>query len=167
MASTIINSSKALCDRQRARLKRAECQQLFIEICGVLAGEGRLAEALAEGTTIRTFQRMTRAAHAWLKCERGIELQSVHAFGSAPRGLDQYWSRLLDHWRSYGSGSILLGMSGRYDHWSCVRSMSDRAISLMDSDGIHLLRRDHCTVAEYTELRRYVLWPTQTLLVTD
>lgn len=162
----IINSSKAMCDQHGVRLTRAECRTLFVKVCGVLADDGKLAEALTEGTTIRTFQRMTRAAHDWLENDRGVSFQSRRAFGAAPAGLDDYWSRLLEHWTAFGPGSVLVGMSGQHDHWSCIRSMSERAINLMDSDGIHQLRRDRCTIAGSTRVRTSTLWPTQTLLIS-
>lgn len=162
----VINSTKAMCDQHGRRLTRGACKELFVELCNVLAGGGRLADALANGTTIRTFQQMTRAAHEWVADQQGLQLKSVRAFGSAPSGLADYWDRLVDHTEQYGNGSVLVGMSGKHNHWSCIRSISERNISLMDSDGIVSLRRDRCTVGEPTTRRQHVLWPTQTLLVS-
>lgn len=162
----IINSSKAMCDSQGVRLDRKGCQALFVELCGELAGGGRLAEALADGTTIRTFQQMTRTAHAWLNREYAIRLKSVRAFGQAPEGLAEYWSRILDHGYEFGAGSVMIRLSGKREHWTCIRSVTARGITLMDSDGIRALRRDRCTVAEPAGRRQHQLCPTQTLLVS-
>jgi hypothetical protein len=139
---------------------------MFVELCGVLAGGGKLAEAITEGTTIRTFQQMVRSAHNFLSAEKGIALSGRRAFSAAPEGLAQYWAKVEAHAGAFGSGSVLIGMAGKYDHWSCIRSMSDRSISLMDSHGIKALRRDRCTVSDPTLARHHHLSPTQTLLVS-
>lgn len=163
----IINSSKAVCDTRDIRLDRDQCKALFVELCGVLADGGQLADGLTEGTTIRTFRRMTRTAHAWLRDRHELRLDSAQAFGTSPGGLDHYWSRVLSHVEEYGPGSVLIRLSGRYEHWSCIRSMSDRGINLMDSDGIKRLSRERCTVGLRSgRRRRHVLLPTQTVLVS-
>lgn len=163
----VINSTKALADRNAVRLSRNECQALFILLCGVLADDGRLAVALTQGTWIRTFQKMTRAAHQWASERHGLRLTGMRAFNTQPAGLGDYWSRIQAHAQHYGAGSVLLGMAGRHEHWSCIRSMSDRVISLVDSAGIQRLHRERCTIGAASGRRQHILWPTQTLLITD
>lgn len=162
----VINSVRTVAASHGQRLSRAECVDLFKRLCGVLADGGRLEDALTDGTTIRTFQAMTREAHDWLARGRGLVLESRRAFGRAPEGLDQFWRRLQNHASDEGPGSILIGIAGRIDHWSCIRSLNSRAILLVDSDGVKLLRRDRCTVSDPDRRRIYELAPTQTLLVS-
>lgn len=162
----VINSIKAVASTNGCRLTRGDCKELFRQLCRVLADGGRLEDALTEGTTIRTFQAMTRRAHEWLAAERRMVLASRRAFGRAPDGLDHLWTRLQGHALKEGPGSILIGIGGRMDHWSCVRSVNDRAIVLVDSDGVKLLRRDRCTVSDPDRRRIHRLFGTQTLLVS-
>ena len=162
----VINSVKAVASTKGCRLTRGECVVLFRVLCRTLADGGRLEDALTEGTTIRTFQSMTRRAQEWLAAERGLVLSSRRAFGRPPGGLDRFWRRLQDHALDEGPGSILIGITGRMNHWSCVRSINDRAILLVDSDGVKFLRRDRCTVSEPDRRRIHQLVATQTLLVS-
>ncbi|MDR7117397.1 hypothetical protein [Caulobacter sp. BE254] len=163
----VINSTKAMADRRGVRISRTRCRDLFIELCVVLADGGRLADAITQGTGIRTFQQMVRAAHEWTAENYGLRLKSVRAFNTQPAGLADYWTRVQAHAETFEAGSVLLGMVGRYDHWSCIRSISERRISLVDSDGIQHLNRDRCTVAAPSGRRQLILCPTQTLLVSD
>lgn len=163
----VINSTKAMADRNAVRISRDECQALFVLLCEVLADDGRLAVALTRGTWIRTVQKMARAAHQWAGERHGLCLRSVRAFNTEPRGLEEYWSQVQAHAQRFGSGSVLLGMGGRHDHWSCIRSMNERTISLVDSAGIQRLHRDRCTIATAAGRRHHTLWPTQTLLISD
>ena len=162
----VINSVKAVASTSGCRLTRGECKELFRQLCQVLADGGRLEDALTDGTTIRTFQAMTRRAHDWLAAERRVVLGSRRAFGRAPGGLDHFWTRLQNHAVKEGPGSILIGIGGRMDHMSCIRSINDRAILLVDSDGVKFLRRDRCTVSAPDRRRIHQLFGTQTLLVS-
>ncbi|WP_411288530.1 hypothetical protein, partial [Phenylobacterium sp.] len=88
------------------------------------------------------------------------------AFGQAPEGLAEYWAKILDHGDAFGAGSVMIRLSGKREHWTCIRSVTARGITLMDSDGIRALRRDRCTVGEAAGRRQHQLCPTQTLLVS-
>ncbi|MNR96992.1 hypothetical protein D3C72_281550 [compost metagenome] len=162
----VINSVKAVAHTRGFSLRRWECRALFSRLCGVLADGGLLADALTHGTTIRTFQAMTRDAHEWLLEARGLQLECRRAFGKSPESLDQFWRKLSDHAQDQGPGSVLIGLSGRMEHWSCIRSINDRAIVLVDSDGARILRRELCTIADPDRRRIHQLLPTQALLVT-
>lgn len=162
----VINSVKAVAHTRGFSLRRSECRALFRRLCGVLADGGLLADALTDGTTVRTFQAMTRDAHEWLLEARGLQLQCRRAFGKSPESLDQFWRKLSDHAQDQGPGSVLIRLSGRMEHWSCIRSINDRAIVLVDSDGARILRRKLCTIAEPDRRRIHQLLPTQALLVT-
>ena len=162
----VINSVKAVAHTRGFSLRRPECIVLFRRLCGVLADGGLLANALTDGTSIRTFQAMTRDAHMWLVQARGLQLESRRAFGKSPESLDLFWRKLSDHVDDEGPGSVLIRLSGRMEHWSCIRSISDSAIVLVDSDGVRMLRRKLCTIAEPDRRRIHQLIPTQALLVT-
>lgn len=162
----VINSVKAVSDSHGFHLRRWECSALFRRLCGVLAAGGRLADALTDGTTIRTFQAMTRDAHDWLAEARGLQLECRRAFGRSPASLDLFWRKLSDHVDAEGPGSVLIGLSGRMEHWSCIRSINDRAIVLVDSDGVRILRRQLCTIGNPDRRRIHQLIPTQALLIT-
>ena len=162
----VINSVKAVADTHGVRISRDQSSELFRRLCRVLADGGRLSDALTEGTTITTLQAMARDAHVWLADRTGLHLRVRRAFRSSPGGLDLYWRKLADHVSEERPGSVLIGLCGRMDHWTCVRSMSDRAIVLVDSGGAKILHRDRCTIGKPDMRRHHELVPTQALLVS-
>ena len=131
-----------------------------------MADGGRLAGALIEGTTITTFQAMARDAHAWLAEETGLELRCRRAFRSSPGSLDLYWRKLAAHLAEEKHGSVQIGLCGRTDDWTCVRFMSDRAITLVDSSNAKILYRERCTIGTADTPRHHELVPTQGLLAS-
>jgi len=163
---SVINSVKAVADTHGVKVTRGQCSDLFRRLCRVLADGGRLSDVLTEGMTITTLQAMTRDAHAWLADEAGLHLRCRRAFRSAPDSLDVYWRKLAGHVADERQGSVLIGLCGRMDHWTCVRSMSDRAIILVDSCGVKILHRNRCTIATPDLRRHHELVPTQALLVS-
>lgn len=162
----VINSAKAVAHTRGFSLRRWECSDLFTRLCGVLADGGRLENALTDGTKIRTFQAMTRDAHDWLVEARGLQLESRRAFGKSPGSLELFWQRLSDHVEMEGPGSVLIRLSGRMEHWSCIRTINDRAIVLVDSDGVRILHRKLCTIGDPDRRRIHQLIPTQALLTS-
>lgn len=163
----VINSTKAMADERKVRISREGCRELFVALCDALAQDERLAVAITSGMEIQAFRKLLRAAHHWAEDAFGLRLSSVRAFNTQPEGLSAYWDRVQTHAETFGAGSVLLCMNGRYDHWSCVRSITQRRISLFDSDGIQHLDRDRCTVAATSGRRQHILRPTQTLLISD
>ncbi|WP_141402636.1 hypothetical protein [Stappia indica] len=159
---SVVNASLRLSPKH---LSEAQIKCLFRELCLHLADEGRLEDTLFEGMTVRVLGRLIDAASDFLQAENVIRIQRKLAFGSAPAGLAEFWDTIAEHIKSHGSGSVILGLGGRYDHWTCIGSISETRISLVDSDGLHHLHRKNCTVAEERGGRHHVLWPTQTYLL--
>lgn len=159
---SVVNSSIHL---SRRRLTEDQIKNLFRKLCSQLAQEGRLDDALFDGMTVRTLGRLIDASSAYLKEEGCGDLRRKMAFKSAPDGLAQFWDAVAAHIGDYGAGSVILGMGGKHDHWTCIGEISENRISLIDSDGIHHLSRKNCTIADERKGRHHVLWPTQTFFL--
>lgn len=76
--------------------------------------------------------------------------------------VDDFWSRMIEHHRENGDGSIILGLNGRHVHWTCVHSISDRSIKTADSGNenhfsIARIDRRYCTTGKPTWDRPHVL----------
>jgi len=159
---SVVNASLRLIPSQWTE---DQVRSLFRRLCSQLAAEGRLEDTLFEGMTVRVLGRLIDAASEFMKTEKGISINRKIAFGSAPKGLAEFWSSLENHLQGERV-SVILGIGGKHDHWTCVGSISSDQMKLVDSDGLRQLRRGHCTVAEEKKGRHHVLWPTQTFLLT-
>lgn len=147
-------------------LGREDVQDLFRTLCRALAEEGRLEDALVDGMTIRVLCRLIDRASELVENQKGFALQRRMAFATDPDGgLNEFWQRLTQHLEETGPGSVLLGLGGKHDHWTCVDRISETRIDLIDSDDLRWLNRKSCTVANQRGARKHVLWPTQTVLL--
>ncbi len=57
----------------------------------------------------------------------------------------------------------IVGLSGRWDHWTVAGRATGRTVRLLDSSGLVLLRRSACTVGQARQ--RYRLTPNSILVV--
>lgn len=70
--------------------------------------------------------------------------------GVAVPTLDEFWksmSAFLNEVPTKQRRAIILGMQGKHDHWSVVRQITSRSVTLYDSDGITRLLRHRCSTA--------------------
>ena len=158
----VVNSVRNMSPK---RLNGDQEKDLFRQLIGMLGEEDRLEDALCNGMTVRPLGRLIDAASSFLQSTHGTRLGRQLAFRTAPEGLQQFWEAIVEHLDEHGPGSVLLGLGGKHDHWTCVGTMSENTITLIDSDGIRRIHRKHCTVADAKGLRHHVLWPTQTYLL--
>ncbi|MCA1288642.1 hypothetical protein [Salipiger bermudensis] len=147
------------------RLDGDEERELFRQLIAKLGEERRLEDALCSGMTIQPLGRLVDAASDFLGTRRGYRLRRQLAFRRAPDGLQHFWKTTSTHLDEHGSGSVILGLGGKYDHWTCIGTMSESSITLIDSDGIRRLNRKNCTISDVKGSRHHVLWPTQTYLL--
>lgn len=87
------------------------------------------------------------------------------AYCIAPDSLDDFWKTLCCHYKEHGQGSILVGMTGQYDHWTCIQDITDTKIVLADSGYLSELYRTGITIKKPTKLRPIGLQPCQTILL--
>ncbi|NPD16710.1 hypothetical protein HOY34_16070 [Xinfangfangia sp. D13-10-4-6] len=160
---SVVNTTLQLSPK---RLSDKQTRGLFHCLCTQLEAEGRLVDALVEGMTVRVLARLLDAASGFLNNETGVRICRKLAYRSAPSGLSEFWSVLQSHVQGHGTGSVLLGLGGKYDHWTSVERITQSRISLLDSDGLQHLLRKHCTIADEHGSRHHVLWPTQTFLLS-
>ena len=147
------------------RLNGGQEKELFRQLIGMLGNESRLEDAICNGMTVQPLGRLIDAASLFLQATHGTRLGRHLAFRKAPEGLQQFWDAIVEHLDKHGAGSVLLGLGGKHDHWTCVGTMSENSITLIDSDGIRRIHRKNCTVADVKGVRHHMLWPTQTYLL--
>ncbi len=147
------------------RLNSEEERELFRQLIVKLGEERRLEDALCNGMTVQPLGRLIDSASEFLQTNRGHRLSRQLAFRQAPEGLKLFWETTSAHLDDNGPGSVILGLGGMYDHWTCIGTMSESSITLIDSDGIRRLNRKNCAISEAKGSRHHVLWSTQTYLL--
>ena len=85
---------------------------------------------------------------------------SLH-YSICSSSLLDYWQNVQAHMAEYGIGSIVLGITGSYDHWTCVRRITDKTMLLADSSDWERLYRRHVN----TDEANYRLRPKDTFLM--
>lgn len=80
-------------------------------------------------------------------------------------GLAEFWSGMRAHLADQPSNMILLGLGGKYEHWTVVRAATARSLALLDSIPIVRLNRAYCTTAEPYGVRVHRLCPTITFFI--
>lgn len=91
---------------------------------------------------------------------------------ASAKTLGDYWSVMEKHFAIHGPGLILLSISGSYNHWTCVRHITSRCITLADSgDGIFRanldrLYRAKVTIGTPNKNRIRGLLPDETFLIS-
>ena len=71
--------------------------------------------------------------------------------------------KLTEH-LSQPNTAVIISLSGRIKHWTCVRRITPNALILSDSSGIRQIARDRCSI-ETESLDMYTLWPAMTYLL--
>lgn len=149
-------------------LSEDACGEIFRKCCRHLDEEDALFPAVrGDGLYFRALGRAFDVAAQEAKRCTKVELWRNDVPRSGSPGLDQFWRKLGRHVSAHGPGSAIVGMSGDYDHWTCISSISRRRLNVADSWGLRHLDRSRCTTGYYRKDRQYVLWPTQTYLLSS
>jgi hypothetical protein len=61
--------------------------------------------------------------------------------------------------------SVIIVISGRLEHWTCVKAITTEVLVLADSAGVQSIHRHNCTIG-LEEKGMYTLWPSMTYLLS-
>ena len=149
-------------DRKRKR-KASQRKTLFNDLIGHLAKNNLLKEALIAGIDDIDIGLIDVAIES-VKSYQNQKMRKRKAFETDDVTLEEYWEQLTQHLYQPDSAVIIL-LTGRIKHWTCVKAITPEAMILADSIGMKKIARYHCTVD--TESREmYTLWPALTYLLS-
>jgi len=149
------------------RLKRKASQRrvLFKNLIGYLAKHDMLEETLIWGfEDIDAKGGLIDIAIKSVKKYQKRKLRKQIAFDTDDVTLDAYWEKLTEH-LSQPDSAVIISLSGRIKHWTCVRKITPKVLVLSDSSGIRQIARDRCTI-ETDSRDMYTLWPTLTYFLS-
>jgi len=164
MNATEIVIGKFHYDRKLKR-KASQRRVLFRNLIGYLAKHDLLEETLICGfDDIDAKGGLIDIAIKSVKKYQKRKLRKQIAFDTDNVTLDQYWEKLTEH-LSQSDSAVIISLSGRIKHWTCVRQITPNTLILSDSSGIRRIARDRCT-SEMESRDMYTLWPTLTYLLS-
>lgn len=147
-------------DKKEIGQKRA----LFGELVRYLAKKDKLERALVEGINkIDSPGGLLDIAVKSVKKYQKQKMRKEPAFPHNLVSLDEYWERLTHHLKCERS-SVIISLSGRREHWTCVKEIRRNILILADSSGLKQIERHQCLIGS-EEKGMYTLWPAMTYLL--
>lgn len=166
---SVLNATEILIGKFKydRKLKKRNSQKmaLFSDLLGYLAKNNRLKQALTKG--INQIDHPGGLLDIAVKSVGKYQKQRMRkqtAFDRNPATSDEYWEKLTNHLMRENSSVIIL-LTGRIEHWTCVKRITQKTLILSDSIGMKYIHRQHCAVGE-GEKGSYTLWPTMTYLLS-
>jgi hypothetical protein len=163
---SVINATEYLCSSNGVKLKTEDTQKLFRALCDLLSEEGRLQDVLVDGMRFRNLGRLIDTASSYLEEHKSCALTRKTAFAQEPKSLSEFWNKIAQHIEKNNEGSVILLIGGKYNHWTCVKKISDKQIFLYDSADLSHFRRKNCTIGAKRKGRVNILYPTQSYLLS-
>ncbi len=153
----IINAVDVLC----GPLDMDHAQSLFKQILRYLSTQVPIAERLSDGLTLNDVAGIINR----VVC-RSYPIQRSKPFhGQASVSLSRYWATLQTALIQPHT-VVLMGIAGRYNHWTVIQRITDKSLILKDSGRMRYLHRRHCSVFNALgNNNRHWLLPTNTYLL--
>ncbi len=120
-----------------------EVQKLFLDIVKYLQERKRGLDFFVDGITIKDIGCTLRdVVEPVFPIVRSKPLAK-----QAGLSLEGFWDHMSD-FLAVPNRAIILGLKGKYDHWSVVKSITDNRLLLMDSDRLVWLNKAFVTTGE-------------------
>jgi hypothetical protein len=121
----------------------------------------RLPAILIDGLSTKEIRKLVLAPSVVFCAGYGVMLN----YTVCPQRISfiEYWQIMQTHIDQHGAGSIVLGLAGVQDHWTCVRRITNKSLLLLDSRLTRLYRR--CISIDATPAVHH-LRPKDTFLLT-
>jgi len=158
----VVNAVRSISAKRLTGLQEAE---LFRVLVARLSLEGLLEAAICDGIAVPLMGQLIDSASSFLLHTEDRRLSKKLATCETPQSLGAFWDVLSSHIEEFGPGSVVLALGGRYDHWTCVATMRQRTIGLIDGKGFLRLNRKDCTLSAMETDRPYRLLPSNTYLL--
>lgn len=145
--------------------RKGQKKALFKALISYLAKKNQLTMALTEGIAeIDARGGLLDIAIKSVKTHQKLKLKKQRAFDEDPETLEQYWEKLTSHLMQ-DKTSVIIVISGRLEHWTCVKAITTEVLVLADSAGVQFIQRQKCTIG-LEEKGMYTLWPSMTYLLS-
>lgn len=128
----IVNAVKIVCGT-------SDEAAIFNKIIYFLEEKKLLAKALTVGIGQPDIGKIFEEV---INKEEKRVIRSMPFRKKAGLSLGEMWSEMMD-FLSSSNRVILIGIGGKYEHWSLIESITENQIRLHDSSGLKIFRKNH------------------------
>lgn len=158
---SIINSISLI---EKNHMSQEDRKALFVYLVDLLDDGRGIGTIIQSGISFRLLGKLIDVASRWRASRTKEIICRQTAMKRVPDDIEDFWSVLANHVDMDKRQVAILGISGKYDHWTVVRSVSRKRLTLHDSDGLKHLDIGRCGL-EPGKQGNHVLWSTQTYLL--
>lgn len=149
---SIINATRKI-----IKINQEQASQLFKDVINYLDEKWGINRVIIEGISLHDISQVLNEI-ILLKYPIEAKAPFWH-YPDTP--LDIFWKEMNKFYYEPNC-VILLGIGGVYEHWTVVKSISEKQIRLFDSCRIKQFNRNKCTTKKTTSKRIHKLFPTHT-----
>jgi hypothetical protein len=145
--------------------RKSQKRVLFNDLVSYLSNKNKLEVALTKGINkIDTRGGLLDIAVKSVKNNQKLTMKKQRAFDTDLETLDQYWEKLTRHLMQ-DKTAVIIVISGRLEHWTCVKAVTNELLVFSDSAGVQFIPRQKCIIGR-EEKGMYTLWPSMTYLLS-
>lgn len=133
---------------------------LFCKLTTLLDDGRPIGDIIHDGIGFRKLGELIDVASRTLALDHAVAIRRKVASKSSAGELEDFWEELRQNVDSAAGRVALLGVGGKHNHWTVVEQVSDKSLTLADSDGLKRFNKSDCDVKE--DSKTHHLWPTQT-----
>ncbi|MBB4143122.1 hypothetical protein [Rhizobium rhizoryzae] len=146
------------------RMSEEDRRHLFVYLVDLLDDGRGIGTIVQSGISFRNLGKLIDVASRLRRSKTRKVVRRQTAMKQIPRDIDEFWDVLGDHVDTAQGRTVILGMSGKYEHWTVVKSISARRMELHDSDGLIQLDKARCGLRD-GDGGSHILWATQSYLL--
>ena len=135
--------------------EQAYLEKIFAEILQTIEGKDskmKLSSIIIEGLSSRELVKILN-----FDC---VTNKITRIKGTKDSSLDGFWRILEDKLKKHNC-AVLLGLSGKHDHWTVIDKVTSDGITLLDSDHLKHFDKRHCSLVKDNN-NTHILHPAQT-----
>ena len=137
-------------------------QAILFEILEQLYHDKQSTKFLIDGITTQDMSRILR--DIILPEYKITYTKPFHS--KANTSLAELWDKISAHFNSESDYTVIICIEGTdYGHWTVVKSLSEKRITLFDSDRMKWLNRRQCTTNELTKNTPILIHPATLFLL--
>lgn len=136
---------------------------LFCKLTNLLDDGRPIGDIVHDGIGFRKIGELIDVASRTLAIDHGIEIERTVASKSGNGELSVFWDNLQNHINLEEGRVAILGVEGKHSHWTVVQKVSDKSLTLLDSDNLKQFKKSDCYIEKGKKTHQ--LQPTQTYLL--
>ena len=88
--------------------------------------------------------------------------------------LDNWWNSIVDYFSGGNNKVLIIGMAGKRNHWTTVKSINKKEMKIMDSGigydiwtNIEKIKKSEVVLKGYNKKDKYIIFPFQIFYLSN